>query len=92
VPVTVRLAHPRLAGHLDQAPVIVNIVSARARNVLAVPVNALVALAGGGYAVQVVQGRTAHLVAVHTGLFGSTLVQVSGSGLHPGVRVEVPAP
>ena len=92
VPVTVRLAHPRLAGHLDQAPVVVNIVSARASNVLAVPVNALVALAGGGYAVQVTAGRSVHLVAVRTGLFGSTLVQVSGSGLHPGVRVEVPAP
>ena len=92
VPVTVRLAHPRLAGHLDQAPVIVSIVSARARNVLAVPVNALVALAGGGYAVQVVQGRAVHLTAVRTGLFGSTLVQVSGAGLRPGARVEVPAP
>jgi Putative peptidoglycan binding domain len=92
VPVTVRLAQPRLAGHLDQAPVTVNIVSARARNVLAVPVNALVALAGGGYAVQVVQGRSAHLTAVRTGLFGSTLVQVSGSGLRAGARVEVPAP
>ncbi len=92
VPVTVRLAHPRLAGHLDQAPVTVNIVSARAGNVLAVPVNALVALAGGGYAVQVVQGRSVHLVAVRTGLFGSTLVQVSGAGLQPGTRVEVPAP
>ncbi|HEY9240797.1 MAG TPA: peptidoglycan-binding protein [Streptosporangiaceae bacterium] len=92
VPVTVRLDHPRLAGHLDQAPVTVNIVSAQAQNVLAVPVNALVALAGGGYAVQVVQGRFTHLTAVHTGLFGSTLVQVSGTGLHPGVLVEVPAP
>jgi putative peptidoglycan binding protein len=92
VPVTVRLAQPRLAGHLDQAPVTVNIVSARVRNVLAVPVNALVALAGGGYAVQVVQGRATHLTAVRTGLFGGTLVQVSGAGLDPGVRVEVPAP
>lgn len=92
VPVTVGLAQPRLAGHLDQAPVTVNIVSARARNVLAVPVNALVALAGGGYAVQVVQGRSAHLTAVRTGLFGSTLVQVSGAGLRVGARVEVPAP
>ena len=92
MPVTVRLAQPRLAGHLDQAPVTVNIVSARVRNVLAVPVNALVALAGGGYAVQVVQGRATHLTAVRTGLFGSTLVQVSGAGLEPGVRVEVPAP
>jgi peptidoglycan hydrolase-like protein with peptidoglycan-binding domain len=92
VPVTVRLAHPRLAGHLFQAPVTVNVVSARADNVLAVPVNALVALAGGGYAVQVVQGQATHLTAVRTGLFGSTLVQVSGAGLHPGTRVEVPAP
>ena len=92
VPVTVRLAQPRLADHLDQAPVTVNIVSARADNVLAVPVNALVALAGGGYAVQVVHGRTARLTAVRTGLFGSTLVQVSGAGLRPGTLVEVPAP
>jgi hypothetical protein len=88
---TVRLAHPRVAGHLDQAPVTVNIVSARARHVLAVPVNALVALAGGGYAVQVPQGRSLRLVSVHTGLFGGTLVQVSGEGLHPGTRVGVPA-
>jgi peptidoglycan hydrolase-like protein with peptidoglycan-binding domain len=88
---TVRLAHPRVAGHLDQAPVTVNIVSARARHVLAVPVNALVALAGGGYAVEVPQGRSLRLVSVHTGLFSSTLVQVSGAGLHPGSRVEVPA-
>ena len=43
----VRLAHPGVAGNLDQAPVTVNIISARARNVLAVPVNALVALAAG---------------------------------------------
>ena len=92
MPVTVRLAQPRLAGHLDQAPVTVNIVSARADNVLAVPVNALVALAGGGYAVQVVHGRAVRLTAVRTGLFGSTLVQVSGAGLRSGTQVEVPAP
>ena len=60
--------------------------------VLAVPVSALVALAGGGYAVEVDGGSSRRLVAVRTGLFGQTLVQVSGSGLHPGTRVEVPAP
>lgn len=92
VQLSVRIKHPRLAGHLDQAPVTVNIVSQRARNVLAVPVNALVALAGGGYAVEVPQGRGQRLVGVHTGLYGSTLVQVSGTGLAPGTRVEVPAP
>ena len=92
VEVTVRLAHPRAAGGLDQAPVTVNIVSARASGVLAVPISALVALAGGGYAVQVITGGTAHLTGVHTGLFSSSLVQVSGPGLRPGLRVEVPAP
>lgn len=92
VEVTVRLAHPRAAGGLDQAPVTVNIVSARASGVLAVPISALVALAGGGYAVQVITGGTAHLTGVHTGLFSSSLVQVNGPRLRAGLRVEVPAP
>ena len=91
VQVTVRLIRPGAAGHLDQAPVSVNIVSAQARDVLAVPVSALVALAGGGYAVDVVQGSAVHLVAVQTGLFSQTLVQVSGAGLAAGMNVEVPS-
>src|SRR6202042_1613368 len=78
VGVTVRLAHPRAAGGLDQAPVTVNIVSAQAGGVLAVPISALVALAGGGYAVPVITGSTAHLPGVRTGLFSSSLVQVAG--------------
>jgi hypothetical protein len=72
--------------------VTVSVVAARARGVLAVPVSALVALAGGGYAVEVVHGRAGRLVAVRTGLFSRTLVQVSGPGLAAGQRVEVPAP
>ena len=91
VPMTVRLTHPDAAGHLDQAPVSVSIVSAQANGVLAVPVSALVALAGGGYAVDVVQGAAVHLIAVQTGLFGQTLVQVSGAGLAAGMRVQVPS-
>jgi peptidoglycan hydrolase-like protein with peptidoglycan-binding domain len=91
VQMTVRLTHPDAAGHLDQAPVTVSIVSAQARGVLAVPVSALVALAGGGYAVDVVQGSLVRLVAVQTGLFSQTLVQVSGAGLSAGMRVEVPS-
>jgi hypothetical protein len=69
----------------------VSITSAQARGVLAVPVSALVALAGGGYAVQVAGGSGLHLVAVQTGLFSQTLVQVSGTGLTVGMRVEVPS-
>ena len=91
VQMTVRLTHPDAARHLDQAPVTVNVVSAQARGVLAVPISALVALAGGGYAVDVVQGSLVRLVAVQTGLFSQTLVQVSGAGLSAGMRVEVPS-
>jgi len=91
VQMTVRFTRTADTGHLDQAPVSVNVVAAQARDVLAVPVSALVALAGGGYAVDVVQGGTAHLVAVQTGLFSQTLVQVSGAGLAAGMRVEVPS-
>ena len=97
---TVALNRPLAAGNFDQAPVSVSIVSAQASNVLAVPVSALVALAGGGYAVEVVvhgagtgTGTGArHLVAVRTGLFSSTLVQVSGAGIAAGQQVEVPSP
>ena len=92
VQVTIRLGRPAAASRLDQAPVTVGIVSARARGVLAVPVSALVALAGGGYEVEVVHGQGRHLIAVRTGLFAQTLVQVSGPGLTAGQRVEVPAP
>jgi hypothetical protein len=79
--VTVSLSHASAAGSLDQAPVTVNITNASASQVLAVPTTALLALAGGGYAVEVVASDgTHHLVAVTTGLFDdqSGLVQVSG--------------
>ena len=92
---TVRLVHPAVTGNLDQAPVTVNIVTARAQDVLAVPVSALVALAGGGYAVEVTRGSGSHatsqLVPVRTGLFSDTLVQVSGAAITVGLEVEVPS-
>jgi hypothetical protein len=91
VQIAVRLIHPGAAGNLDQAPVTVSIVSAQARNALAVPINALVALAGGGYAVEVVNGATRHLVAVQPGLFSDTLVQVTAADLAAGMQVEVPS-
>jgi hypothetical protein len=58
---------------------------------LAVPVNALLALQGGGYGVQVVSGNTSRLVAVTTGLYSDNEVQVTGSGISVGTRVEVPS-
>jgi|HubBroStandDraft_4_1064222.scaffolds.fasta_scaffold18555_3 hypothetical protein len=84
---------PAATGHLDQAPVNVEITTERVENVLAVPVDALLALAGGGYAVEVAEGRVHRLVAVTVGLFDDTegVVQVSGQGLSAGQRVVVPA-
>ena len=95
VAITVRLIHPDAAANLDQAPVSVSIVSAQVHDVLAVPISALVALAGGGYAVEVVHGSgtlaTRKLVPVQTGLYSDTLVQVSGPSLTAGEEVEVPS-
>jgi hypothetical protein len=94
VPVTIRPTDPTATGSLDQAPVLVAITERTVHNVLAVPVNALLALAGGGYAVEVANADgTRHLVAVSPGLFDDAagLVQVTGSGLAAGQRVVVPA-
>lgn len=85
--------HPEETGRLDQAPVQVSIVTDSVNNALVVPVAALLALAGGGYAVEVVDaGGAHHLVGVTLGLFDDSegLVQIEGDGLHAGQRVVVP--
>lgn len=94
IAVDVRLLHPSAAGTLDQAPVSVSITSASVSNALVVPVNALVALAGGGYAVEEVTANGGRqLLPLTPGLFDDSqgLVQVSGNGLTAGQRVVVPA-
>lgn len=91
VTLTISLDSTPILATLDQAPVNVNITTERAPNVLAAPVNALLALAGGGFGVDVVSGSTSHLVGVTTGLYDNTLVQISGSGITVGTRVEVPS-
>ena len=85
---------PAATGTLDQAPVTVAVTTATASNALVVPVNALLALDSGGYAVEEVTPAGAHhVVPVTVGLFDDAdgLVQVSGAGLAPGQRVVVPA-
>jgi Putative peptidoglycan binding domain len=91
--VLVALSRPKAAGHLDQAPVTVAITTGSVRNALVVPVNALLAQATGGYAVEVTGPGGHHLVAVTVGLFDDAagLVQVSGSGLAARQHVVVPA-
>jgi len=88
IPVTVVLTGrlPADDAGLDQATVSVNFVQQRATNVLAVPVTALLATQGGGYAVQ--EAAPPHeLLHVTPGLFTAGYVQVSGAGLYPGLQV-----
>lgn len=94
IEVDVALTDPAAAGSLDQAPVNVAITNATVNDVLVVPVNALLALENGGYAVEVVPAHGRHyLVPVTTGLFDDQggSVQVSGSGLTEGMHVVVPS-
>jgi peptidoglycan hydrolase-like protein with peptidoglycan-binding domain len=93
IPVVVTPTHPAQTGQLDQAPVLVSITTDTVKNVLVVPVDALIALSGGGYAVEVDSGGSRHLVTVTLGMFDDAegLVQVSGPGLREGQRVVVPA-
>nr|WP_246401955.1 peptidoglycan-binding protein [Jiangella mangrovi] len=57
-------------------------------DVLTVPVNALLALAEGGYGLEVVaDDGTTSVVAVQTGLFADGRVEVSGDGIADGVVV-----
>ncbi len=73
IPVTITLRGR--AGGLDQAPADVGFAVERAHNVLAVPVKALLARQGGGYAVELSGGR---IVAVKPGLYADDLVEVDG--------------
>ena len=92
VSVTITLDRPDESGHLDQAPVNVNITDQSVRGVLAVPINALLALAEGGDGVEVVSpDGSRHLVGVDVGLFSDTMVQISGPGVSEGMLVEVPS-
>ena len=91
VAVTIRLDDPATSGSQDGAPVTIRIVRDRRENVLTVPVEALLALAEGGYAVEIANddGST-RLVAVTPGLFSGTRVEVQSDGLAENDSVVVP--
>jgi hypothetical protein len=87
---TVTPADPAATGTANGEAVQVALTVQSVHHVLAVPIAALVALAGGGYGLEVVEHSGQHqLAGVHTGVFASGEVQVSGSGLTPGTRVVV---
>lgn len=92
IPVTIALHNPARRDGLDGAPVIVHLETSRATDVKAVPVEALLALAGGGYAVEIAGANGARsLVAVETGTFADGWVEVKSARLRVGTTVVVPA-
>jgi peptidoglycan hydrolase-like protein with peptidoglycan-binding domain len=94
VPIFIKLKRIRDARGIQEAPVQVAIITGRVTHALSVPVTALLARAGGGYAVEIVDaGGERQLVTVELGAFdhANGLVQVRGPGLRAGQRVVVPA-
>jgi peptidoglycan hydrolase-like protein with peptidoglycan-binding domain len=88
---TVALNSKRGLSRLDEAPVTVNIARETRKRVLAVPVTALLAQAGGGYAVEVVDRAGRRLPRrVDPGLFAGGYVEIDGGLVHEGDRVAVP--
>jgi hypothetical protein len=87
----VSLDDPAVGGTLDGAPVTVLVVRQSREGVLAVPVESLLALREGGYAVQVAGADGgSRYVAVQLGLFTDGWVEVTGD-LAEDDRVVVPA-
>lgn len=83
----------KATGDLDQAPVQVSIITDEAQDVLAVPVNALLALAGGGYAVEAVDAAgQRQVVPVELGMFDNMAgtVEVKSAGLSASQKIVVP--
>jgi membrane fusion protein, multidrug efflux system len=90
IEVTVTVADQTALGPLAAAPVDVDFVSSEREDVLAVPIAALLALRGGGFGLQIVNGDTTRIVPVKTGMFAAGRVQVSGEGIAEGLSVGVP--
>ncbi|MFC6080121.1 peptidoglycan-binding protein [Sphaerisporangium aureirubrum] len=86
----VSLGDPGAAAGIEAAVVTVVFTAARRRDVLTVPVAALVALAEGGYGVEVVEGTAARHLRVETGLFAKGRVEITGAGLREGMTVGMP--
>jgi membrane fusion protein, multidrug efflux system len=89
--VTVTVADQKALGAYDEAGVRIAFTASKRPDVLTVPVAALLALAGGGYGIEVVAGGGTRIVPVETGLFADGRVEVEGSGLTEGTKVGMPS-
>jgi len=88
--ISVKVTLDHAVAHLDKAPVSVELVKSIRRDVLAVPATALVASAGGGFAVQALEGNRRVELAVTPGMFSDGYVEIEGAGIAAGVTVLEP--
>ncbi|MFJ6634664.1 peptidoglycan-binding protein [Streptomyces sp. NPDC091376] len=79
------------SGEDTRAPASVTFVSESREGVLAVPVEAVVALRGanGGYGLQVVENGRTRRVRVETGMTADGRIEVGGPGVREGMKVGV---
>jgi peptidoglycan hydrolase-like protein with peptidoglycan-binding domain len=87
VPVTVSIADQQALGTLEKSPVDVEYTARKRENVLTVPVAALLALAEGGYGLEILSPGPRRILSVQTGLVANGRVEVSGDGLTEGMSV-----
>jgi peptidoglycan hydrolase-like protein with peptidoglycan-binding domain len=88
--VQIEVALARAPDELVGTPVEVIVAIDERVDVLLVPVSALLALAEGGYGLEVVRDdRTSKIVRVDTGLFSDGKVEVRGAGIAEGTVVGV---
>ncbi|MFC7248157.1 peptidoglycan-binding protein [Catellatospora aurea] len=85
--VVLRLDDPKAVDGLDDGPARVRFVVQERADVLVVPVGALLALAEGGFGLQLLESGGSRVVAVTTGLFADGKVEVSGPELREGTTV-----
>jgi peptidoglycan hydrolase-like protein with peptidoglycan-binding domain len=90
LPVELTVTDQKKLGGYQAARVAVDLAAEAHRGVLAVPINALAARPGGGYAVLAVTATGTRYVPVRTGMFSDSYVEVSGTGVVAGLTVGVP--
>lgn len=90
IEVTVTVADDEALEDLESAPVTVELTNEVHEDVLAVPVEALLALREGGYGLEIADGSATEIVPVETGIFSQGMVEVAGDGLEEGMSVVVP--
>lgn len=89
VPVRLTLNDASAVESLSDVTVTVVTVRTIAEQVLAVPIRALLAEPGGGYAVEVIRDGTPTRVPVEVGAFANSMVEITGGEIRDGDRVVV---